>query len=269
MTDTRPIGIFDSGVGGLLVTAAIHRLMPGEHLLFLGDSARLPYGGHGKEVVVQYAMQCCRHLLAHNVKAIVVACNTASAAALDSIVAELGDRVPVIGMIEGATDALLAAGGTRLGLLGTRRTISSGAYRRAIEKRSKARLIYVACPLWVPLVENDTTEGRIAEAVVNRDLRELKRFRPHAVLLACTHFPYLRAMVAKYLGPKTSIITGMETVAQRLSDTLKALDLEAEFFQKGTLRIMLTDDMCATSLMRFATDLPKPVSVTAGVCLTQ
>ena len=197
----RPIGVFDSGIGGLTVLKALTAALPGEDFIYLGDTARLPYGTKSNEVIVRYSKENTGFLLAKGIKMLVVACNTSSAVALDAIASET--MVPVIGVIEpGARAAAKASRIGKIGVIGTEATIASGAYTRAIQRLSPRAEIYTrACPLLVPLAEEGWTDNAVAELTVAHYLESLKQSGIDTLLLGCTHYPLLREMFAKILGP--------------------------------------------------------------------
>jgi glutamate racemase len=226
MSDPRSIGVFDSGVGGLTVQGAIARILPDENLLYLGDTARVPYGTRSADVVVRYALNNARTMLAlEPLKLLVVACNTATAVALPALAREL--PIPVVGVIEpGAEAAIEHSRGGRILVLGTSGTVRSGAYPRAFASRGHTGEVMVrACPLLVPLVEEGWTEGPIPRAVVEKYLADVPRDVDTAVL-GCTHYPLLRAQIADVLalvvGSAVSVVDGGEVTARRVSEILDA-----------------------------------------------
>ena len=202
----RPIGVFDSGIGGLTVLKALTAALPGEDFIYLGDTARLPYGTKSNEVIVRYSKENTGFLLAKGIKMLVVACNTSSAVALDAIASET--MVPVIGVIEpGARAAAKASRIGKIGVIGTEATIASGAYTRAIQRLSPRAEIYTrACPLLVPLAEEGWTDNAVAELTVAHYLESLKQSGIDTLLLGCTHYPLLREMFAKILGARVKIV---------------------------------------------------------------
>ena len=210
------IGIFDSGVGGLTVLRAIRQRLPHLPTVYLGDTARVPYGTKSPEVVIRYSRNNAALLLRQGVELLVVACNTASAHALDVLRAEL--PVPVHGVVEpGVEAALRARPGGRIGVIGTAGTIASGAYQRAITARTGAPpAVARACPLFVPLAEEGWTEGPIAEAVAERYLGDL-RGKLDALILGCTHYPLLRSVIQKAVGPETVLVDSGAAVAEVLA----------------------------------------------------
>ncbi|MEO1083983.1 MAG: glutamate racemase [Acidobacteriota bacterium] len=195
VSDPRPLGVFDSGVGGLTVVAALRRLVPAESILYLGDTARLPYGTKSPETVARYSRRNVDFLIGRGVKAVVIACNTASAVAID----ELSDEVPVWGVIgPGARAAVEAAGDAPIGILATESTVSSDAYGRAIRRlRGDAPVISKACPLFVPLVEEGWFDNEVAEAAARRYLAPVLAAGARTLVLGCTHYPMLRPLLAR------------------------------------------------------------------------
>ena len=193
----RPIGIFDSGVGGLTVTREVMRNIPEERIVYFGDTARVPYGSKSKETILRYSRQIVRFLLSQEVKAIVVACNTASAFALEEIRHELS--VPIIGVVKpGAKVACAATKNNRIGVIGTKGTIASGLYTEFIRQiRPDAEVIGKACPLFVPLVEESMMKDPVTEEMARRYLAALKEQDIDTLILGCTHYPLLRSMIGR------------------------------------------------------------------------
>ncbi|MBE3604167.1 glutamate racemase [bacterium] len=222
----RPIGVFDSGIGGLTVLKELIALLPGEDFVYLGDTARLPYGSKSNEVIVRYSRENTEFLLAKGIKMLVVACNTSSAVALEEIAR--GTMAPVIGVIEpGAAAAAAASRSGKIGVIGTEATIASGAYTRAIQKlRPRAEIYTRACPLLVPLVEEGWTDNDVAERTVAYYLESLKASGIDTLLLGCTHYPLLRTMFARVLGPRVKIVDSATATATAVRARLKALGLD-------------------------------------------
>lgn len=197
---TLPLGVFHSGLGGLTVVREITAALPHERVLYLGDTARVPYGARSPETVVRYAQACARALVQRGIKALVVACNTVSAVALDVLRVDLD--LPVLGAIEpGARAAVAASWSLRIGVLGTAGTVASGAYPRAVLSIStRAEVTAHAAPLLVPLVEEGWIEGEVPHLAVRRYLEPLARARVDTVVLGCTHYPILRPILSKRPG---------------------------------------------------------------------
>jgi glutamate racemase len=222
---SRPIGIFDSGMGGLTVMRALAARLPNESFVYLGDTARLPYGTKSADTVARYAVQAAGALVRRDVKLVVVACNTASAVALPALEAALAP-MPVVGVIEpGAEAAVAAAGGGAIAVIGTEGTVKGGAYVRAIQARApKAEVVQQACPLFVPLAEEGLIDGEIAERVAELYLAPLfAQAKPAALVLGCTHFPVLAPMLAKVIagyGQKLALVDSAETTAIAVTNLL-------------------------------------------------
>jgi glutamate racemase len=218
----RPIGVFDSGVGGLTVLRALADTLPAEEFIYLGDTARVPYGTKSNEVIIRYSRENTEFLLAKGIKLLVVACNTSSAVALEAIAG--ATMVPVIGVIEpGARAAVKASRSGKIGVIGTEATIASGAYTRTIQRlRPEAEIYTRACPLLVPLVEEGWTEGEIAERTVAHYLESLKRSGIDTLVLGCTHYPLLSGLFRRVLGPGVRVIDSATATAAAARDRLRA-----------------------------------------------
>jgi len=226
----QPIGVFDSGVGGLTVLDALAEQLPGESFIYLGDTARLPYGSKSPQTVSRYARQAASKLVARGVKLVVIACNTASAVAVGELAAEFAP-LPVIGVVEPGAEAACAATETGHVLVtGTEGTVAGGAYTRAIlARRPELRVDAVACPMFVALAEEGWTDGPIAEAVVRRylelELAGPERTRVDTLVLGCTHFPVLRDVLARVCGPEVTLVDSARTTALAVAAALERLDL--------------------------------------------
>ena len=224
----RPIGVFDSGMGGLTVMRALMARLPRESFVYLGDTARLPYGTKSGDTVTRYAVQCARALAQHEVKLLVVACNTASAVALPALSKALAPT-PVLGVVEpGAEAAVAAAPSGRIAVIATEGTVKGGAYERAIHARNpKAQVTQMPCPLFVPLAEEGLTDGPIAEMVAKRYLNPLFAGgdRPECLVLGCTHFPVLAATIARVVGRDVRLVDSAETTAIAAERLLAERDL--------------------------------------------
>jgi glutamate racemase len=242
MHDPRPIGIFDSGVGGLTVLRALRQRLPGESFLYLGDTARLPYGTKSPETIQQYARQAAALLMSRNVKAIVIACNTASAYGLRSLSCL---PVPVCGVVEPGAAAACAASRTgRIAVLCTEATAKSQAYESAIRAiRPEARVMAIACPLLVSFAEEGWTEGPVPEAVVRRYLEpHLHRVdSPDCFVLGCTHFPLLRPAIQAVVGPAWPLIDSGMAAALHVESRLTASGLRAPAAASPRTKLLVTD----------------------------
>ena len=225
MSDSRPIGIFDSGVGGLTVAGKIREMLPGEDLVYFGDTARVPYGTKSKETVTKFSVENVEFLMEHNVKLVVVACNTASSLSLDFL--KRCFRVPVIGVIgPGAREAISATRNNRIGVIGTHATVSSGAYEKAIKKISPRYSVFTqACPLFVPLVEEGWADKEVTKTVTEIYLKPLKKNRIDTLILGCTHYPILADVVKKVMGPQVVLVDSAREIAKEAKEILDASSL--------------------------------------------
>lgn len=221
-----PIGIFDSGLGGLTVQKEILSQLPNESTVYFGDNGRAPYGNKSRETIIRYSLQIVRFLQQKRVKMVVIACNTASAFAYDAISAAAG--VPVIEVITpGAITAVKASKGRRIGVIGTKGTINSGVYERALQAASSKQLkVYSkACPLFVPLAEEGWWNHPAADLVANEYLAELKQAEIDTLVLGCTHYPLLQQAIARAMGPEVTLINSGEAVARTVKERLTQLNL--------------------------------------------
>ncbi|MFH1459330.1 MAG: glutamate racemase [Candidatus Omnitrophota bacterium] len=214
MNNLRPIGIFDSGMGGLTVVKEVMRTLPQEKIIYFGDTARVPYGPKSKETVVRFSIENILFLLKHNVKMIIIACNTASSVAL-SIVQE-NFKVPVMGVITpGVKKALSITKNNRIGVIGTKTTIKSKSYEKQILKISKNTKIYSnACPLFVPLVEEGWLNRPITKIIAQEYLSPFKKKKIDTMILGCTHYPLLKPVIKDVLGTGVVLVDSAKEVAQ-------------------------------------------------------
>ena len=220
-----PIGIFDSGVGGLTVYRALHERLPDEHFVYLGDTARVPYGTKSLSTVERYAIENAKFLEAHGIKLLVVACNTASALALPAIREAVS--MPVVGVIEpGARAAVEVSGQKQIGVIATEATVQSGAYARAIGKiNPDINVIERACPLFVPLAEEGWAETDVARAVAEQYLNDLRKKDVGALVLGCTHYPILRDLISEVIGREIPLIDSGEAAAHEVKSLLQSSQL--------------------------------------------
>jgi len=239
--NTKPLGVFDSGVGGLTVVRALQEIMPGESIVYLGDTARVPYGSKSPETICRFADEDARFLINQQVKAIVVACNTASAHALTMLQAQY--RIPIIGVIEAGIDAALDNPNCqRVGVIATRGTIRSHAYQHALAQRQPGLLILdQATPLLVPLVEEDWLDHPVTREILHVYLDPLCQRGMDTLLLACTHYPLLIPLLSQMLDDNIRLVDSASTCAAAVHQRLQALDLLAPPESEGSLRIFLTD----------------------------
>ena len=242
-----PVGVFDSGVGGLTVLRALLTALPGEDFLYLGDTARLPYGTKSPESIRRYALQAAALLRERGVKCLVVACNTASAVALGDLAAGFAP-VPVLGVVEpGAAAACAATRSGRIAVVATESTVRGGAYQSAIRRlRPDAVVAARACPLFVALAEEGWTDGPVVEAVIHRYLDDLFEGdaspHPDTLVLGCTHFPVLAPAIRKVLGERVAIVDSAETTATALVGVLDRAGLRRSPVRAaGEVRLLATD----------------------------
>ncbi|HMH43075.1 MAG TPA: glutamate racemase [Pyrinomonadaceae bacterium] len=240
MDNHLPIGIFDSGVGGLTVYRALHEQLPNERFVYLGDTARVPYGTKSLATVERYAVENARFLNTHGIKLLVVACNTASALALPAIRASL--EIDVVGVIgPGARAAIIT--GKNIGVVATESTVQSGAYTAAIKKADAgATVIERACPLFVPLAEEGWADNDVARMIAETYLQEL-RARIDTLVLGCTHYPILREVIQQTVGDGVQLIDSGEATAIEVKSLLKEKNLARLTMPTGALARQLCDDL--------------------------
>jgi glutamate racemase len=242
----RPIGVFDSGVGGLTVLRAIRAALPHESTVYLGDTARVPYGTKSRASVVRYSLQAADRLALRDIKMLVVACNTASALALDELRAHLAP-LPVIGVIEPGARAAVATGSSRRHLvLATEATAAQRAYTAAIAALDPgAEVEEVACSLFVALAEEGWTEGAVAAAAAAEYLRPVvtrpQNLRPGTIILGCTHFPLLTRVIRVELGARGIIVDSATATAKAVVESLRDHGLVSRSSGRGTLKLLVTD----------------------------
>ena len=246
-TDTAPIGVFDSGLGGLTVVRAIRAHLPNEPLVYLGDTARIPYGTRSPSTVMSYARACASHLVGHGVRFLVAACNTVSAVALPMLAAEFD--VPVLGVIEPGARAAAGASQTgRVGVLATAGTVASGAYPRALQALAPGSLAFVqAAPLFVPLAEEGWVDGTVPDLIAERYLAPLIGQQVDTLLLGCTHYPLLRPAIergaARLAGRTVAVVDSALATAHELSARVQQASPSAASDPPaaGSLRLLVTD----------------------------
>lgn len=221
LTRDMPVGVFDSGVGGLTVAREIMRQIPNEKIIYFGDTARVPYGSKSQDTIIRYSRQIVRFLQQQNVKAIVVACNTASAYALDVLEQEID--IPIIGVIKpGAKVAAEATRNGKIGVIGTEGTIGSGIYPEYIQNlQPDAKVTGKACPLFVPLVEEGLLEDPVTDEIASRYLYELKDIGIDTLILGCTHYPLIRSTLGRVMGPEVTLVNPAYETAISLRNLLE------------------------------------------------
>ena len=236
-----PIGVFDSGLGGLTVFKALARRMPEESLVYFGDTAHVPYGSKSPEAIARFSTEVARFLASRGIKLLVGACNTSSAWALPAI--RRAVKIPVIGVIEpGARAALAATRGGRIGVIGTEATVKSGAYPRAIKAISpRAKTASRPCPLFVPLVEEGWWSGDIVTAVARKYVSPLLSARVDTLILGCTHYPCLKTVIAQAMGPRVRLIDSADETARETERVLSGLGLRAPKGGRGRREFYASD----------------------------
>lgn len=239
MKQRLPIGVFDSGIGGLTVLAELMAHLPGESFIYLGDTARLPYGTKSPETVIRYAVGAAQFLISRGIKLLVVACNTASAAALPALRQTL--PVPVLGVVEPAAGAAAARARRVVGVIGTESTVSSGVYQKLLAAlRPDLQLITQPCPLFVPLAEEGWFDHPITHQVAEVYLAPLREAGVDTVVLGCTHYPLLARPIAQALGPEVTLINAGHEVAQQTEQLLLRQGLLARE-HAGQVTLLVTD----------------------------
>jgi glutamate racemase len=239
--NNRPIGIFDSGVGGLTVMAAITQLLPSENLIYFGDTAHVPYGSKSREVVTGFSTAIASFLTAQNVKMIVVACNTASAFALPALKRKF--NVPVLGVIEpGSKQAVATTRNGRIGVIGTEGTVTSKSYSRAIFRLHKPAEVFAqACPLFVPFVEEGWLDHPVIRQVAREYLAPLIKNNIDTLVLGCTHYPLIDKVIRDAAGGKITLIDSAAATAREVLSILQALHLHSDETRRGRARFFVSD----------------------------
>lgn len=241
MINNAPIGVFDSGVGGLTVVKEIMNQIPGESIIYFGDTARLPYGSKSKKTVITYTRQIVRFLMNKDVKAIVIACNTASAFALETVKSEVD--IPIIGVVKpGAKVAAETTKNGRIGVIGTEGTIQSGIYNEFLNKTNPYVQVFgKACPLFVPLVEEGLIDDPVTLEMARRYISVLLDKGIDTLVLGCTHYPLLRKTIRKVVGSKIELVNPAYETARSLSEVLMDQGLRNDTFQKPNHKFYVSD----------------------------
>jgi glutamate racemase len=243
VTNTQPIGFMDSGVGGLTVVKEALKQLPNENIVYFGDTARCPYGPRPAEQVIEFTWQMTRYLLKQNIKMLVIACNTATAVALEQIKNEL--PIPVLGVIlPGARAAVKATTSQRVGVIGTLGTIKSGSYKRTIQEKAPQSTIFsLACPKFVPIVESHEYQTSVAKKIVAETLQPFQKEKIDTLILGCTHYPLLRPIIQNVMGNGVTLIdSGAETISDvsllldyfEISNSPKNTQPTHQFFTTGS-----------------------------------
>ncbi|ACH37306.1 glutamate racemase [Citrifermentans bemidjiense Bem] len=237
----KAIGIFDSGVGGLTVLKEVVRALPQEDTIYLGDTARVPYGTKSPETVVRYSRQITRYLLSRDIKVLVVACNTASAVALSALQQEFS--IPIVGVIEpGARAAAAVTKSGKVGVIGTTATVASSAYTKAIKRiNPEIEVVSRACPLFVPLAEEGWVDNEVARLTAGIYLEDLKKHGVDTLVLGCTHYPILRKVIAEVMGPEVTLVDAAEQTALTVAGILAEQGLLRPKGERGNHHYYVTD----------------------------
>jgi glutamate racemase len=238
---SQPIGVFDSGIGGLTVVKALRELLPSEKIVYLGDTARVPYGSKSPSTVERYSLEIAEMLVAQNAKVIVVACNTVSSVALPKL--EQTFSVPVIGVIRpGAQAAISASRNRHIGVIGTRATIRSGAYEKTLRGLDpNVRVTSRACPLLVPLIEEGWLDDELTDRIIARYLEPLIKEGIDTLVLGCTHYPLLSPAIERTLGDSVAMVDSARNCAAAVQRLLRRESLAAKSSDTGSLQVALTD----------------------------
>jgi glutamate racemase len=238
----RPIGIFDSGIGGLTVVRSVRRQLPEEDIIYFGDTARVPYGNKSKATVIRFTREIMDFMMAKKVKMVVVACNTASSLGLPIL--KRNYKVPVVGVITpGADEAISVSRNRRIGVIGTKSTIASGAYEKEIRKIDRRYQVFSrSCPLFVPLVENRFFADPITRHVARIYLNGMKKKRIDTLILGCTHYPLLKGIIGQVMG-EVRLVDSSVAVAKEVSSSLLGSGMKARRRgRKGKTRYYVSDD---------------------------
>ena len=239
----KPIGVFDSGIGGLTVVKELIKLLPYENLVYFGDTARVPYGVKSRETIIKFSLENTLFLLQHNVKMIVVACNTSSSLALPFIRQHF--KIPIIGVIlPGAKEAVYATKNGRIGVIGTRATINSGAYEQEIKRLdSGVKVFSAACPMFVPIVEENWVNDDVALRVAEKYLMPLKAKKIDTLILGCTHYPLLKPKIQAIVGKGVRLIDSAQQVASEVRQVLIQEGLLNKQTVKATRDYFVSDEV--------------------------
>ncbi|HIB32835.1 MAG TPA: glutamate racemase [Candidatus Marinimicrobia bacterium] len=239
--DSRPIGVFDSGLGGLTVVKSIKALLPSESIIYFGDTARVPYGNKSRELIKEYSSEITEFLVKKDSKMVVVACNTVSAMVLSTL--KKNNSIPILGVIEpGVAEAISITNNKYIGVIGTIATVNSDAYNTALKALdSNIETISQACPLFVPLAEEGWLEGDVVNMVVAHYLSPLKEKNIDTLILGCTHYPLLKNAIANQFNKTTVLIDSADAVARAVQKQLSDFDLLNNKDEKGSLFCFVTD----------------------------
>lgn len=238
---SNPIGIFDSGIGGLTVVKKVSEFLPNENIVYFGDTARVPYGSKSNQTVIEYSLQNAHFLVKKNVKMIVIACNTASSVALEALRKEF--KIPIIGMIEpGSKNALASTNNNNIGVIGTNATVNNKAYSNQLRNLEKKVKVYEkACPLFVPFAEEGWIDHQATKLVAKEYLSELKNYKIDTLILGCTHYPILAQIIQKVVGNKVTLIDSGTAASYEVESLLSEMNLKNESTKKGKSEFYVSD----------------------------
>ncbi len=239
--DNRPIGIFDSGLGGLTVAAALRKKLPNEAVVYLGDTARVPYGNKSADSIIRFAREDVKFMLSRGVKMVVAACNTVSSVAMNDLHHTYPDE-HIIGVIESGVRAAIRSGARKITVIGTRATVNSDSYRRSLHALDRAvKVESIACPLLVPLAEEGITSGPVVAQILDIYLASVKRNLPDALLLGCTHYPLFQQTLREYFDGKVNIIDSASACADFVADFLAEHEMAATTDNPPVAGFFVTD----------------------------
>ncbi len=238
--DNRPIGVFDSGVGGLTVVKQVIKALPKEDIIYFGDTARVPYGSKSRDTVTKFSSQIIRFLLSKDVKAVIIACNTVSSNCFEALTAEFS--LPIIEVVTPGVESCVETTKNKIvGIIGTEATIKSGAYERKIKERDKSIEVYSkACPLFVPLAEEGWIDNDIAILTAKTYLRELVEKNIDSIILGCTHYPLLKKCIGRVIGDNVKIVDPAYAAAVKMKQCLKKNDMLGE--NSGKVEFFVSDN---------------------------
>ncbi|MSR76604.1 MAG: glutamate racemase [Candidatus Omnitrophica bacterium] len=236
-----PIGVFDSGLGGLTIVKEIRRVLPQESIVYFGDLARLPYGIKSHKQIIQFSLQNTNFLLQHQIKTLIIACNSSSSAAYQVIKRKVS--IPVIDVIEPATrEAVKLTRTGRIGVIATQATVDTGAYEKKLTKLNPNLEVYSrSCPMFVPMVEEGWTEGSICEQIVKHYLEPIKQKKVDVLMLGCTHYPLLESLIRNFMGSKVRLVNSAQSTVEKLVESLNSQKLLAHPDQKPSFKVYVSD----------------------------
>jgi len=236
-----PIGIFDSGLGGLTVVKEALKYLPQESIVYFGDTARVPYGTKSQETITRFSFENVRFLQVHDIKMVIVACHTASSLALEEMKSAF--ELPILGVVDpGAQKAVSQTENERIGVIGTKSTIQSKSYEKAIKRISpNAQVFSAACPLFVSLIEEGWTKGKVVDQIVEHYLEPLKQHRIDTLILGCTHYPILKDRIQSFL-PDCTLVNPAEETIKQAKDSLEQLEIKASRIHQNQVQYFVSDE---------------------------